>query len=212
MLSGFFLNGTVIKQFRLSEAKRYLPFTNKSSNNLGERMLEFSKVPVGLQDDMRLVDRQIYDLKKTSVPALTHYEDRMSMANGIEIRLPFLDHRLVEFALKLPERHKLKSGWTKYILRKGIDKKLPADITWRKDKQGFLNPQAKWLKNEWKPIVKEHLSEDSLISTSGIINQMRLRDSYKHFCNDQNNIWYREIFAPFSLEIWLRSNIENINL
>lgn len=212
VLTSFLRNGAIINQFKLSEAKRYLPFFNNKLGILGERMNSFEHVPVGLQHSMRLIDRQIYDLEHTSVPALTHYEDRMSMANGIEIRLPFLDHRLAEFALRLPENFKINNGWTKYILRKALENKLPSDIVWRKDKQGFLNPQAKWLKTEWREVVNDHFSSDSLISTSGIINQARLRKSYDHFCNDHNNIWYREIFSPFSLEIWLRANIEDINL
>ena len=52
-------------------------------------MRNYSPVQMGLQNGMSIMKRQIYDLQKTSVPALTHYEDRMSMANGIEIRLPF---------------------------------------------------------------------------------------------------------------------------
>ena len=212
MLINFLFNKTVINQFKLSEARRYLPFLNSDLNILGENMSCFAKVPVGLQDSMKLSDRQLYDLKKTSVPALTHYEDRMSMANGIEIRLPFLDHRLVEFALNLPETYKLQKGWTKYILRRAVDKKLPNEVSWRKDKQGFLNPQANWLKKEWKPIVKEHLFEDSIISGSGIVKKENLAKTYDYFCQDKGNIWYRSIFAPFSLEIWLRRNMEKINL
>jgi len=211
MVLQFLLRGTVLSQFKLSEAKRYLTTYSKNNGYLGGRMGIFSPVPVGLQKSMSLVDRQIYDLQKTSVPALTHYEDRMSMANGVEIRLPFLDHRLVELALRLPEEFKLNSGWTKFALRRAIEDKLPADITWRKDKQGFLNPQTQWLKNEWKPIVKEYFAKDSLICESGIVDHDKLNDSYDKFCKN-GNVWYREIFAPFSLEIWLRENVEKLNL
>jgi asparagine synthase (glutamine-hydrolysing) len=211
MLLTFLLRGTVLNQFRFSEAKRYLTTNKEVSGFLGEKMRAFLPVPMGLQKGMRLVDRQIYDLQKTSVPSLTHYEDRMSMANGVEIRLPFLDQRLVELALKLPEKFKLKSGWTKYVLRKAIEDKLPSDITWRKDKQGFLNPQAQWLKNEWKPIVKNHIAKDSIICASGIVDHIKLNDCFNEFCKSKN-VWYREIFAPFSLEIWLRENSKKLNL
>jgi asparagine synthase (glutamine-hydrolysing) len=60
---------------------------------------------------------------------------------GIETRLPFLDYRLVEMSLNLPIELKLNNGWTKFILRKLMDKKLPDEIVWRKNKIGFEAPQ-----------------------------------------------------------------------
>ena len=80
---------------------------------------------LGLQNRKSLKDRQKLDLFKTSVPALTHYEDRMSMSHGIEIRLPFLDHRLVEFALRIPDSYKIDRGWTKLVLRQAMKDYLP---------------------------------------------------------------------------------------
>ena len=207
----FILKGTIIKQFNLSEAIRYLPFKRKQNITFGEKMRNYSPVQLGLQNGMSIMKRQIYDLQKTSVPALTHYEDRMSMANGIEIRLPFLDHRLVELALKLPVDFKIRSGWTKYIFRKSVQNKLPHKITWRKDKQGFLNPQNQLLKNEWKPMIKDYFSEDSIIFKYGIFEHRRLNSLYDDFCNDKN-VWYRNIFAPLTLEIWLRQNETKLEL
>jgi asparagine synthase (glutamine-hydrolysing) len=65
-----------------------------------------------------------------------------------EVRLPFLDHELVEFIFSLPANFKIRNGWTKWLLRKNMEKSLPAEITWRRDKTGFEPPQEQWLKNE----------------------------------------------------------------
>jgi asparagine synthase (glutamine-hydrolysing) len=88
---------------------------------------------------------------------LLRYEDRNSMAFSIESRVPFLDHRLVEFCLSFPDELKIKDGWTKYILRKKAAKIIPEQITWRKDKMGFLTPQQTW-KNELKNELKEFIN------------------------------------------------------
>jgi asparagine synthase (glutamine-hydrolysing) len=88
---------------------------------------------------------------------LLRYEDRNSMAFSVESRVPFLDHRLVEFCLSLPDDMKIKDGWTKYILRKKTAKILPEQVTWRKDKMGFLTPQQAW-KNELKRELKEFIN------------------------------------------------------
>lgn len=79
---------------------------------------------------------------------LLRYADRNSMAHGREVRLPFLDHKLVEFVFSLPSSFKINEGWTKWILRKYMDKKLPDHITWRKRKVGFEPPQEEWMKDE----------------------------------------------------------------
>jgi asparagine synthase (glutamine-hydrolysing) len=210
LITSFLLRGTIINQFNFREAGRYLG-KGGGSSVFGEKLSSFSEAPIGFQKNMHLSDRQLYDIQKTSVPALTHYEDRMSMANGIEIRLPFLDHRLVEFALKIPESYKLNSGWTKFGLRKAIEDKLPKSIAWRKDKQGFLNPQSQWLKHDWKKIVLEHIQDDSLCSKFGIIDSNNMKKKYNDFLLGKP-VWHREIFTVVSLEMWLRANNDNLDL
>ena len=79
---------------------------------------------------------------------LLRYADRNSMAHGREVRLPFLSHHLVEFIFSLPSDFKIRNGWTKWLLRETMKDKLPASITWRKDKVGFEPPQKNWMENE----------------------------------------------------------------
>jgi asparagine synthase (glutamine-hydrolysing) len=79
---------------------------------------------------------------------LLRYADRNAMAHGREIRLPFLSHELVEFIFSLPAHYKIRDGWTKWILRKTMEKKLPGAIAWRRDKVGFEPPQKRWMENK----------------------------------------------------------------
>jgi len=76
---------------------------------------------------------------------LLRYADRNSMAHSREVRLPFLDHNLVEFVFKVPERLLVRDGWTKWILREAFRGMVPAEITNRVDKLGYMPPQQKWL-------------------------------------------------------------------
>jgi asparagine synthase (glutamine-hydrolysing) len=78
---------------------------------------------------------------------LLHLADRNSMAHATEVRLPFLNHQLVEFLFTLPPHLKIKNGWTKWILRKTAEPLLPKEIVWRKDKVGFEPPQKRWMQN-----------------------------------------------------------------
>ncbi len=75
---------------------------------------------------------------------LLQYEDRNSMHFGVESRVPFLDHRLVEWSLLSPPEAKLHEGWTKWPLRKALEKRGARDHAWRIDKLGFVAPQEKW--------------------------------------------------------------------
>ena len=89
---------------------------------------------------------QSLDITSTSIPVLLRYEDKNSMAHGIETRLPFLDYRLVEFALSLPVDYKIHKGWSKWLLRHAMRDKMPDSIVWRKNKFGFEAPENLWLK------------------------------------------------------------------
>jgi asparagine synthase (glutamine-hydrolysing) len=91
-------------------------------------------------------------LKQSTLSAglkeLLRYADRNSMAHSREVRLPFLSHKLVEFVFSLPDEYKLNNGWTKFVLRKSMNKILPESICWRVDKIGYEPPQKKWIESD----------------------------------------------------------------
>lgn len=79
---------------------------------------------------------------------LLRFADRNSMAHGVEVRLPFLNHDLVKFIFSLPAHFKIHEGWTKWLLRNSMNKKLPNEIVWRNDKIGYEPPQLQWMQNK----------------------------------------------------------------
>jgi asparagine synthase (glutamine-hydrolysing) len=96
---------------------------------------------------------------------LLRYADRNSMAHGCEVRLPFLDHTLVEFAFSLPSHFKIRKGWTKWLLRTAMNDSLPPDISWRKEKIGFEPPQKLWMQNKgWQNAI--HAARRKLVDSN----------------------------------------------
>jgi len=113
---------------------------------------------------------------------LLRYADRNSMAHGCEVRLPFLDHNLVEFIFSLPADFKINKGWTKWILRKSVNDKLAAEITWRKNKIGFEPPQQQWMQNNTiQEMVRESrkkLVAEKIIKPNIVEKQVNATSSY----------------------------------
>lgn len=107
----------------------------------------------------------------TTLPSLLHFEDRNSMHFSIESRVPFLDHRLVEFGFSLSENDKVHDSWTKYMLRESLAGILPEAIRLRKDKKGFVTPgEQKWLAGPLKHLLNFDPSKipfiDSAVATN----------------------------------------------
>ncbi len=105
---------------------------------------------------------------------LLRYADRNSMAHCREVRLPFLNHDLVEFIFSLPSKFKMKNGYTKWILREAVKNKLPNEIVWRKGKIGYEPPQQQWLQHpamkekimqSRKKLVEHHILYPSILET-----------------------------------------------
>ena len=209
VLSGFLQNGTVFSQFKISEAKRYLPrFAKPAEIDIcGPRLQAQDFVlPTGLGDGS-LADRQRIDLARLSVPALVHYEDRTSMTWSREIRLPFLDYRFVQLLLSLGPELKLRDGWTKWVFRKAMESYLPKSIVWRKDKQGFTIPQAEWLKHELRQRMENLMDGEMLSAKLGLVDRQALQRRYLLYCNQPPNhgsMSFKDVFNPIALEMWLR--------
>jgi asparagine synthase (glutamine-hydrolysing) len=99
------------------------------------------QLPAGMPPDAR----QILDVTRFSLPTLLRYEDRNSMGNSVESRLPFLDHRLMEYGVALPTMLKLGRGFGKLVLRTALAGRIPDAIRLNRDKRGFDVNQGRWL-------------------------------------------------------------------
>ncbi len=123
-----------------------------------------------------------FNTHKGGLQQLLRYADRNSMAHGCEVRLPFLDHRLAEFVFSLPSTFKIHDGYTKWILRKSVENKLPSEIVWRKDKVGFEPPQKKWMENpniqEMIRNSKEILVKKKILSPSVLHKKIQPHDAH----------------------------------
>lgn len=84
------------------------------------------------------------ELAATNLPHIVRYDDRMYMSASLESRLPFMDYRFVELAANIPPSLKFKDGYTKHIMRRLFDDRMPKEVTWRTNKMGFGAPMDRW--------------------------------------------------------------------
>lgn len=202
-MAGSAVSGTVLSQLNYSDAKRYLPGQKRAASALHPKVrgsVRRRDVALGSRS---LAERQLEDLRHYSVPYLTHYEDRQSMAHGVEVRLPYLDHRIIEFGLSLPTELKVSRGWTKSLMRTAFDKTLPREIIWRRDKQGFSNPQEEWLRGPLREQLDSLFRSDAAIYDYGLLERSALLSLWEAFLNGDRSIAHRQIFAALALDTWL---------
>lgn len=110
----------------------------------------------GIGDNPAL--RQMLDVVRFSLPSLLRYEDRNSMGNSIESRLPFLDHRVIEFGIALPTAMKLHKGMGKFLLRDAVRGIVPDSILFNRDKRGFDTRHADWIASGIGGAVREGIA------------------------------------------------------
>lgn len=170
----------VDKDFSLSTVKRYL----RGGNGSGK------------------INKMLYVDTKTSLPDdLLLKADKMTMANSIELRVPLLDHKLLEFAATLPENLKVRGFTTKYIVKRALRNRVPKEILHRK-KAGFPVPYASWLRTELKDFTSDVLLDRETLSRGyfnrGCIERLLREDQ-------QSGRYPKEILSLVSLELWHRA-------
>ncbi len=133
---------------------------------------------------------------KTLLPALLQVEDRMSMAHGVESRVPLLDHPLVEFAATMPSNIKFKDGNMKHVFKGVFRSVLPDAVAERKDKMGFPTPLTEWIKDDAHSFVRDTLSSRRALSRDLIDNRKVLQKVSKE------PKFGRNIWGLLCLELW----------
>lgn len=130
-----------------------------------------------------------------------NYTDKMSMAHGVEVRVPFLDYRVAQVASTIPYDLKQNGGVGKWILKKAAEKYLPHSIIYR-SKSGFGAPLRSWLNNELRSMVDDLLSEES-VSRRAIFKHSAVQDLIDKNRSGSEDYSY-PIFALLTIEIWCR--------
>lgn len=160
------------------------------------------KVLDEIQDKDWMNKMQLYDISTYLPNDILVKVDMMSMYNSLEVRVPLLDHKVVEFAATIPSEYRIRKGISKYILKKSMEGRLPAAIL-KKKKHGFRIPLAEWLQNELKEPVFDFLL-DKKAEERGYFSRtyvQKLLENYKADMKYSYKIW--ELFA---LESWLRKH------
>jgi asparagine synthase (glutamine-hydrolysing) len=155
-------------------------------------------------DAEALLDKLLAADLKTYLQELLMKQDQMSMAASIESRVPFLDHKLVEFAARLPVKMKLRGLTTKYILRQAMRNRLPKQILSRR-KMGFPVPIGAWLRGPYRHLVDEYLLNPRTLER-GIFDADYVQNLVARHMKGENHD--ERLWALLNFEIWQRRFID----
>jgi asparagine synthase (glutamine-hydrolysing) len=134
------------------------------------------------------------------------YTDKMSMAVGVEVRVPFLDLDLIEFAATIPAKYKQRGAEGKWILKKAMEPYLPKEIIYR-PKTGFGAPLRTWIRHELRDLVNDVLSPTSILNR-GIFNPIAVQQLIDDNDKGKKDAAYT-IFSMMCIEIWCRKFLDN---
>ena len=191
--------------------ERYFRLIDRSTDmgdEIDHAALDFERVSEAYSaifNDVRNVRHESYFDSMTHfdfkclLPALLHVEDRMSMAHGLESRVPFLDHPLIEFLATVPANVKFEGGQLKHLLKQAYQDEIPTEILNRRDKMGFPVPLNEWIGGELSDFVNDIFGSQAAHGRS-FINVQAIRTK-----SGRVEKFSRKLWGLISLELWHRA-------
>jgi asparagine synthase (glutamine-hydrolysing) len=187
----FFWNGTFSREERSSMG------LNGEAVSLPELVMRLPELP-----QTNDLNRYLFIDQNCYLPDDILYKcDRMSMAHSLEVRPPFLDHRLVEFAARLPMNLKIQGGQTKVLLRRLMQHKLPKGLP-NPRKEGLDIPAHEWLRGPLRPLLLEALSQEA-VEQVGLFSHTAVQNLIaQHLCRHANCGYH--LWGLLTLHLWIR--------
>jgi asparagine synthase (glutamine-hydrolysing) len=149
----------------------------------------------------QLHEHQWADLRYWSLPVLLRYQDRNSMAHGVEARVPMVDHQFVELALTLPEEFFFRHGMTKRLIVAAIGDRLPPVLRQRRTKLGFDTPQATWMRHELGHELERRVAGCDRLDA--ILDRTAVRAAFRDYRRGARHLPHFVLFRLGCLAIWL---------
>ena len=169
---------------------------------LGRSPYDTARESIGRPPVAGIGDMCVLMTQSMNLNMLLHWEDRNSMAHGVEARVPFLDHRLVEFSIGLGDRHKLVGGDTKRVLRTAMRGILPERVRKRRDKLGFTTPEEAWFRGPLREAVRAGV-EQSVARYPGLFNEAGVRTLVAEMLDGRRRIDF-SLWRIINLGVWGR--------
>lgn len=138
------------------------------------------------------------------LPTLLRNYDRYSMINGVEIRMPFMDYRIVNFLNSIPSSSKIGKGYTKRIVRDALAPYLPDEVLWRKSKVGFNSPIVDWMQKDLKEWFEDTISSRSFLESTLLETPKRLSEQIFQITNGKNSDFKHaaDCWTKLSVYLW----------
>ncbi|MGQ9492127.1 MAG: asparagine synthase-related protein, partial [Anaerolineae bacterium] len=151
------------------------------------------------------------DFHETVFPLILRNYDRMAMAHGVEVRMPFVDWRLATYAFSLPPESLVGQGYTKLVLRRAMADLLPEAVAQRKDKIGFAAPVSQWLQTSWRPWL-EALLNDPAFCNSPLWDGRAIAAYAKTRTQSEDWTWdsWSKVWSYVHAFLWLRFFAPNV--
>jgi asparagine synthase (glutamine-hydrolysing) len=200
-----------LEDYYLSRTSSPFTYFNENRDKLftAEMSAKLSDVPTGAVLDrhwreaagQNVLNQMLYVDTKTWLPDdLLIKADKMTMATSLELRVPLLDHRVLEYAARLPSSHKLRGLQTKYLLKSALETRVPREIRKRK-KAGFPVPYARWMSQASAGSVRDLLLEETAIAR-GYFERNEVERLLQR--NADRADASKEVFSLVVLELWHR--------
>lgn len=203
ILSPFDLYSALLTPFRSKQVMGLLNTSELTQNDITWERYNKSASDYFDSHPAELENTGFYDLQTRLTDEFLTKVDRASMRVALEVRVPLLDHRIVEFSLKLPFSMKYRNGVTKYILKKLLGRYIPDKLT-NRPKHGFSVPISSWMRGELKPAVERYLSLESLDS-QGIFNAQSVQTLLKQFYSGHNSHSQR-LWLLLMFQMWFEQH------
>ena len=212
LLNNFRLLKGYLKSCELGPCKQYESYTSILSDELVGNILLDGPTPKSTLfqtyydecDSPELLDKLLHIDLKTSLPEqLLMLTDKMSMSTSIEARVPYLDHRVVEYVAKIPTKYKINGFKLRHIQKETFQRHLPGFVFQQK-KKGFGAPMGSWFRNELKVYIDELLSREALVK-QGIFNPDSIAKIVKQ--HQEMTVDYSDILLGLvTFQIWYQNN------
>jgi asparagine synthase (glutamine-hydrolysing) len=182
-------------QLAVKQDRRHPWFTRELLDKLRPR-------PEGEVDRLYLDHQLRHAVERSPLPLYLRIEDRNAMAHSVEVRVPFLDYRLVDLLFSLPGHHKMRGPYNKYIIREAMRGKIPQSVRERQDKMGFPSPSGIWM-SELESHIRDTLNTQFAKET-GMLDVKQISSDFERHCRGEAQLG-RELFNVLQFLIWYRN-------